>query len=121
RDVVRRISEQPREASAHEGGLLRRALPFVVDELRRIEPRALLRLEALVWPCLMRVPRQQHALRHAEARVVRRERRRQRWLRISHRSGNNGLESVVARYAAPVDPPVPRLVPIVRSTIFTWR
>ena len=41
--------------------------------------------------------------------------------RISHRSGNAGCASVVRRYCAPADPPVPGLAPIVRSTIFTWR
>ena len=36
--------------------------------------------------------------------------------RISHRSGNAGRSTVPRRYSAPVEPPVPRLVPIVRST-----
>ena len=41
--------------------------------------------------------------------------------RISHRSGKSGRPTVSFRYAAPADPPVPCLVPIVRSTIFTCR
>jgi hypothetical protein len=40
---------------------------------------------------------------------------------IAHRSGNAGRFSVVIRYYAPADPPVPRRVPMVRWTIFTWR
>jgi hypothetical protein len=41
--------------------------------------------------------------------------------RISQRSGNRLWPMVLRRYSAPVDPPVPVFVPIVRSTIFTWR
>src|SRR5437899_10985150 len=41
--------------------------------------------------------------------------------RISQRSGKSGRPTDSLRYAAPADPPVPRLVPIVRSTIFTCR
>ena len=41
--------------------------------------------------------------------------------RTAHRSGNSGVNRVLRRYAAPEDPPVPDLSPIVRSTIFTWR
>src|ERR1043166_2446825 len=41
--------------------------------------------------------------------------------RIAHKSGNAGWLSVVSRYSAPADPPVPAFVPIVRCTIFTWR
>jgi hypothetical protein len=32
-----------------------------------------------------------------------------------------GWNSVVRKYSTPAEPPVPRFVPIVRSTIFTWR
>ena len=41
--------------------------------------------------------------------------------RISQRSGNRFCPSVVRRYAAPDEPPVPGFAPIVRSTILTWR
>ena len=44
-----------------------------------------------------------------------------RRLLISQRSGKMGWNSVVRRYSTPAEPPVPRFVPIVRSTIFTWR
>ena len=44
-----------------------------------------------------------------------------RCARICHRSGNSGLPTVEARYAAPLEPPVPPFIPIVRSTILTWR
>jgi len=64
----------------------------------------------------------------AAAQVLRRERAGRRRLGAAHscdrtaqRSGNIGRKSVVRRYAAPEDPPVPILSPIVRSTIFTWR
>src|SRR5204863_6801024 len=43
------------------------------------------------------------------------------WPRIAQRSGKSGWKSVLRKYSAPADPPVPVLVPIVRSTIFTWR
>jgi len=42
-------------------------------------------------------------------------------VRIAHKSGKSGRPIVSRRYSAPLVPPVPRLVPIVRSTIFTWR
>jgi hypothetical protein len=52
-DVVGPVTDEPRE-SASDGICLRcRALPFVVDEFRGIEPRALLRLEADIGPGLM--------------------------------------------------------------------
>src|SRR6185369_10832579 len=38
--------------------------------------------------------------------------------RISQRSGKTGWKSVRRRYSTPAEPPVPRFVPIVRSTIF---
>lgn len=41
--------------------------------------------------------------------------------RIAHRSGKIGVISVVSRYCAPAEPPVPGFEPIVRWTIFTWR
>jgi len=44
-----------------------------------------------------------------------------RCARISQRSGNSGRPTVFFRYSAPLEPPVPDLLPIVRSTIFTWR
>ena len=42
-----------------------------------------------------------------------------RW-RIAHRSGNSGLNNDFFRNSTPRLPPVPRLLPIVRSTVFTW-
>ena len=41
--------------------------------------------------------------------------------RIAHKSGNTGVISVVIKYWAPADPPVPILAPMVRWTILTWR
>ena len=124
-DVVGMIAEQPRKRGLHLRCLLARPRPLVVHELRRIEPRALLRLEADVGPRLVRVARQQQALRDAEAGIVCGERvrshveRRYRLARISQRSGNRFRPCVVRRYAAPREPPVPGLLPIVRSTILT--
>ena len=40
---------------------------------------------------------------------------------ISQRSGNTGLNNDSFRNSTPSDPPVPRLLPMVRSTILTWR
>ncbi len=39
---------------------------------------------------------------------------------MAHKSGKVGRPTVVRRYVAPAEPPVPRLPPMVRSTIFTW-
>jgi hypothetical protein len=47
--------------------------------------------------------------------------RRYSSLRIIHRSGKSGWLRVRMRYSAPSLPPVPRRVPMVRCTIFTWR
>ena len=70
RDVIERVTKQPREARAHLCRLLCGAFPLVVDKLRRIQPRALLRLEAHVGPRLVRVAGQQDSLGDAEAGVV---------------------------------------------------
>lgn len=43
------------------------------------------------------------------------------WDLTLHNSGIVGLNKVVIKYCAPLDPPVPIFVPIVRSTIFTCR
>ena len=53
RDVIERVTNQPREARAHLCRLLCGTFPFVVDQLRRIQPRALLRVEADVGPRLV--------------------------------------------------------------------
>ena len=42
------------------------------------------------------------------------------WDRIAHRSGNSGWNSVVLRYAALGELPVPGLLLRVRFTILTW-
>jgi hypothetical protein len=60
RDVVGVVAQQARKAGAHTRRPLGRALPLVVDELRRIEPRALLCLEGDVRPRLMRMSGEQH-------------------------------------------------------------
>jgi 2-aminomuconate deaminase len=43
-----------------------------------------------------------------------------RW-RMAHRSGKTGRNSVALRNSTPLEPPVPTLLPMVRSTILTWR
>ena len=52
-EMTRFIAEQVREACTHACRPLKRTIPLVVDELRRIEPRALLRLEGDIGPGLM--------------------------------------------------------------------
>ena len=42
-------------------------------------------------------------------------------LRIAQRSGKSCRVTVLQRYCAPDEPPVPGFAPIVRSAIFTWR
>src|SRR5690606_12907989 len=135
--------QEPGVAEADAVGLLEGALPLVVDVLGGVEPRLLLPLEAAVRPRLVRVAGQEEPVRDVEAAVVRRQGvparvelfrsdhraslvlssrskpRRHSSVRIAHRSGNAGLKSVVLRYSAPVEPPVPGFVPIVRSTILS--
>src|SRR5688572_27454264 len=121
RDPLGRIVEQPREATTYLVGFLEREIPDVVDMLGGIEPGLLLRLERHIGPRLMRVAGQQNPLGYAKATVM---------LgklfgadhsseRIAQRSGKAGWLSVLMRYSAPADPPVPIFVPIVRCTIFT--
>ena len=52
-DVVSPVTDEPREAGANGGSVGSRSLPLVVNELRGIEPRTLLRLEADIGPRLM--------------------------------------------------------------------
>jgi hypothetical protein len=52
-DVVSPVTDESREAGANGGSLRGRSLPLVVDELRGIEPRTLLRREADIRPRLM--------------------------------------------------------------------
>src|SRR5207248_10444937 len=70
RDVAVGIVEKSAKALLNARRLLRRALPFLVDELRRIEPRALLHVERHVGPRLMRMTAEQTPLRNAEAGVM---------------------------------------------------
>ena len=71
-------AEEPPEARLHPRRLLRRALPLLVDVLRRIEPRALLRLERHVRPGLMGMAGEEQTVAHAESRVM---------VRQAHRAG----------------------------------
>lgn len=118
RNCRRRIAKQPGESLSHALGLSGGLFPLVVDEFSGVKPCALLRVEAGIRPRLVRVAGEQQTLRHAETRVVRREWIHS-WARISQRSGNRLRPSVERKYAAPLDPPVPVLAPIVRSTILT--
>src|SRR5206468_11070380 len=70
RDISVRIVEEPAKAGLYARRLLCCAFPFFVDELRRFEPRALLRLERHVRPGLMPMPVQQQALADAEPRIM---------------------------------------------------
>jgi len=71
RDLAAAIVEQPPKSVAHKVGLLPGASPFLVDELGRVEPRALLRVEGDVGPGLVRVAGQQQPLGDAEAGIMR--------------------------------------------------
>src|SRR4029450_12097270 len=73
-DLARRLVEKPLETRLNACGLLHRTTPLFVDELRSIEPRARVRFEPDVRPCLVRVSSEQEPLRDAEARVVNGER-----------------------------------------------
>ena len=66
-DIGAAVANQPGEAGADCVRLERGPLPFVVDELRSLEPCALLRLEADVGPRLVRVTGQQQAFGDAKS------------------------------------------------------
>ena len=119
RDFAARVVEQPAPPRPNVLGQRRRPFPLVIDERRGVEPGALLRIEGDIGPGLMRMSGEKQAMTDAESGVVRGE--PYRCERIPHRSGKSGEPIVEWRYAAPADPPVPGLTPMVRSTIFTWR
>ena len=52
-NVRRRVSEESRESLTDFSGALRGVSPFLVHELRGVEPRPLLGLERFVGPSLM--------------------------------------------------------------------
>ncbi len=103
RDVTVGIVQEPPESRAHARGLFDRAFPFVVDELRRIEPGALLRFESDIGPGLMRVAGEEQALGDAKAGIVPRKIANRdghgpyNCDRISHRSGKIGPPTVSRR------------------------
>ena len=70
RDVPVGVVQQLPVARAHLVGHPERPLPFVVHMLGGVEPGLLLSLEGDIRPGLVRMPGQQHAIRHAKARVV---------------------------------------------------
>ena len=119
-DLAVRVAEQRPKAGAHLLGLGERPPPLLVHVARGVVEGLDLALERDVRPRLVRVPGQQQPLGDAEARVVLGQRVHRR-LRTAHRSGKAASKSVVRRYAAPDEPPVPALSPMVRSTILTWR
>ena len=108
-------------------------LPLLVDRPRGVVERLENALARHVRPGLVRMSGEQQPLADPEVAVVRGERvgvaaqsRERRSAghseaRIAQRSGNSGWKRVARRYSTPLDPPVPALVPIVRSTIFTCR
>ena len=133
--IPRAVVAQPgRPARPDPVGLGEGAVPLLVDERGRVVERLELALARDVGPRLVAVPGEQQPLVDARGAVVlrqpggvgqRRARRpgalrHQNRLRTSHSGGNAG-RSVLRRYAAPADPPVPIFAPMVRSTIFTWR
>jgi hypothetical protein len=68
-----RVVEQRRESLPHPVGHGERPLPFVVHQLGGIVPGAELAVAGTIGPGLMRVPRQEEAIGHAEGGIVRRE------------------------------------------------
>ena len=120
RDLAVRVAEQRPKAGAHLLGLGERPPPLLVHVARGVVEGLDLALERDVRPRLVGVPGEQQPLGDAEARVVLGQRVHRR-LRTAHRSGKAASKSVVRRYAAPDEPPVPALSPMVRSTILTWR
>ena len=119
-DLAVRVAEQRPEAGAHLLGLGERPPPLLVHVAGGVVEGLDLALERDVRPRLVGVPGEQQPLGDAEARVVLGQRVHRR-LRTAHRSGKAASKSVVRRYAAPDEPPVPALSPMVRSTILTWR
>jgi YVTN family beta-propeller protein len=70
RDVLCAVAQETREACAHGRRLFGRSRPFVIDELGRVEPGTLLRLEPDIRPRLVRVACQEEAFGDAESRVI---------------------------------------------------
>jgi hypothetical protein len=70
RDVLCAVAQETRKACAHGRRLFGRSRPFVIDELGRVEPGTLLRLEPDIRPRLVRVACQEEAFGDAESRVI---------------------------------------------------
>ena len=143
RDVAVVIVQQPAKSAAHVVGDGLRFLPLGIDQLRRIEPRLLLRLEGDIRPRLMRMAGEEQTLADLESRVVNREIRGRDPLRTQKAPGPDGTPGIDDRSQARADRPeireerradrrtqvgragtirrYPILTPIVRSTILTWR
>ena len=120
-DLAAGVAEQRAGSRRAPRSALANARPHFSSTWRAASSKAsTLALERDVRPRLVRVPGQQQPLGDAEARVVVGQ-----WVhsrrRTAHRSGKAASKSVVRRYAAPDEPPVPALSPMVRSTILTWR
>ena len=73
RDAAARVAEQAGEPLPDLFGPGEGALPLLVHQLRRVEPRVGLGLEADVGPGLVRMAGEEQPVRHPEAPVVRRE------------------------------------------------
>src|SRR5258705_11133016 len=116
RHPVSRIGAQARQAAAPIVRLLKCLVPHIVDEFRCVEPGLLLRLERDVRPRLVRMTRKKNAFGDSKACVMLGELFRIDHSSdlIAHRSGKAGWLSVVSRYSAPAEPPVPVFVPMVR-------
>ena len=130
RDLGFRLPKETPEPVPNLLGLGERAVPLLVDVPRRVLERLELTFARHVGPGLVRVAGQKQAIGDAERGVVGGQgvRRPPQLVELDHsslrtdqRSGNAGLLRVVCRYGAPGEPPVPGLLPIVRSTILTCR
>src|SRR5438093_11038943 len=70
RDALGRIVQEAREPAPHLVRLLECLLPYVVHQLRCIQPRLLLSFEGNIGPSLVRMTGKKNPFSDAEASVV---------------------------------------------------
>ena len=125
---VRGKYDRIRAAGAELGGdiglrlgpdLVHHPVPFVVGQPRGVVPRLGLSVEAGVGPEMVAVRGEMEPLGVGLDAPREQILEAQRSVLSAHNSGKIRLSSVERRYAAPAEPPVPRLLPMIRSTVST--
>src|SRR5437764_308115 len=99
--------------------LVHHFVPLAVREAGGVVPRFDLPLEARVGPKVMAMRREMQPLGIRRQAAAEQRLETQRAVLSDHSSGKTRLSRVARRYGAPAEPPVPGLLPMIRSTVST--